>query len=203
MQQGGQAQRYLGADCLLHCFPNCLLKLSVPTVYSTSFSPKHKSGRGFGGNMKVRTQSSRGSWRLLSLGASSAPSQQHSATLEPVHKARVQKGLLVAWHSPALLGNGSLCWQQPPAAGHCAGKAARCFGEPHRPQEPGSAGSAHVQSCASCAGWGRSLSVIYFVLLLEAIAGQQSAARQNGAARRWLGENGFDSLNAAKWVGNQ
>jgi len=89
------------------------------------------------------------------------------------------------------------------AAGHCAGKAARCFGEPHRPQEPGSAGSAHVQSCPSCAGWGRSLSVIYFVLLLEAIAGQQSAARQNGAARRWLGENGFDSLNAAKWVGNK
>lgn len=45
--------------------------------------------------------------------------------------------------------------------------------------------------------------MIYFVPLLEAIAGQQSAARQNGAARRWLGENGFDSLNAAKWVGNK
>lgn len=49
---------------------------------------------------------------------------------------------------------------------------------------------------------GGSLSVIYFVLLLEAIAGQQNAGRQNGAACRWLGENGFDSLNAAKWVGN-
>lgn len=76
-----------------------------------------------------------------------------------------------------------------------------CFGELHHPQEAGGAGSAHLQSCPFCAGGG-SLSVIYFVLLLEAIAGQQSAARQNGAACRWLGENGFDSLNAAKWVGN-
>lgn len=64
------------------------------------------------------------------------------------------EGAPLGWHNLPCSGMGPFVGSSPQQLAALVVGWVLCFGELHHPQEAGSAGSAHLQSCPFCAGWG-------------------------------------------------